>query len=70
MEEEGPAEGGFPPIEEVKLSIESEDVERHALAALHAAADDAIKPRLHLQSVTVGGALVSIAGALPLTCPH
>lgn len=65
MEENGPAEGGFPPLEEVKLSIESEDVERHALAALHAAAGEAIKPRLRLQSVTVGGALVSIAGALP-----
>jgi GNAT superfamily N-acetyltransferase len=47
------------------LTIDVEEVERHELATLHGAADDALKARLQLQSVTVGGALVSIAGALP-----
>jgi len=49
------------------VTVEEEEVERYALAAIHGAADDALKARLELQSVSVGGALVSIAGALPLS---
>jgi GNAT superfamily N-acetyltransferase len=47
------------------LTIDVEEVERNELATLHGAADDTLKARLALQCVTVGGALVSIAGALP-----
>jgi len=47
------------------MAIEVEEVERHALAAFHGVADDALKARLGLQCITVGGALVSIAGAVP-----
>lgn len=47
------------------MPVEAEEVERHGLAAFQAAADDALKARLRLQCVTVGGALVSVAGALP-----
>ena len=47
------------------MSKELEDVERHALAALHDAAPDALKSRLGLRAVEVGGALVSIAAAAP-----
>jgi len=49
------------------VAVEEEEVERHALAAIHGAADDVQKAGLELQSVNVGGALVSIAGALPLS---
>ena len=44
------------------MTVESEEVERHGLAALHAAAEDALKGRLGLRCETAGGALVSIAG--------
>lgn len=47
------------------MSVEEEEVERQGLAAFHAAADDALRARLGLQCVSVGGALVSIAGAIP-----
>lgn len=47
------------------MSIELEDIERRDLAALHAVADSALKARLGLETVDVGGALVSIAAALP-----
>jgi len=47
------------------MSIEVEEIERHALAAFHGAAGEALKARLGLQCVTVGGALVSIAGSVP-----
>jgi hypothetical protein len=47
------------------VSIEAEDVERYGLLAFHAAAHDETKARLRLQSLTVGGALLSIAGAVP-----
>jgi len=42
-----------------------EDHERAALRALHEAADEALKQELKLALHDVGGALVSVAGALP-----
>ncbi|MGI9381930.1 MAG: hypothetical protein ACR2PO_02155 [Methyloligellaceae bacterium] len=43
----------------------AEHIERRALESLHAAADDALKTALGLRTETIGGALASIAGALP-----
>lgn len=47
------------------MSLESEALEGHALAALHAAAGGAIEARLGLRCVHVGGALVSMAAGAP-----
>ncbi|NKB57342.1 MAG: hypothetical protein GKS00_13525 [Alphaproteobacteria bacterium] len=47
------------------MSNESETIERHAIAAFHAAAPPQLRARLGLQTAEVGGALVSIAAKAP-----
>lgn len=47
------------------MSSQSESVERHAIAAFHAAADAALKEKLGLRKIELGGALVSIAESAP-----
>jgi len=47
------------------MAHESEGVERQALTALHDAAPAALRDRLGLRAIEVGGALVSIASAAP-----
>lgn len=47
------------------MAVESEVIEREALADLHAAATQGLAHELRLKAVPVGSALVSVAGALP-----
>lgn len=47
------------------MSKETEEVERHALAAFHAATPADLKAKLGLRAVEVGGALISIAASAP-----
>lgn len=47
------------------MAVESEIIEREALADLHAAATPELRTRLRLKAATIGGALVSVAGTLP-----
>ena len=46
---------------------DGEDIERAALASLHAAAPDDLVAALGLRAVTIGAGLVSVAAALPPT---
>lgn len=47
------------------MTVASEDIERAALADLHAAATPELVDALGLRAVQIGGALVSVGGALP-----
>lgn len=49
------------------MAVESEAIEREALADLHAAATPGLAFELRLKAVSVGSAFVSVAGALPPT---